>query len=172
MGVGVPAPLPYGEENYDIERRVVAAGQGRLGYTVTDLRELARADAHYRNLCSKLKKTTEAPAPTEKTILQAEREAKKAFLRWQNLRYHRVVRKRDVEEMENQLYLRMTRIAHNAASRSIRRIQAVLGMSNIGAQKIPEFQDKRLGRPLSQAAEIARILREPLVSPGTALASE
>ena len=83
-----------------------------------------------------------------------------------------MVRKREVEEVENQLYLRMTRVAHNAAARSIRRIQAVLGIPNIGAPKIPEFQDKRLGRPLSQAAEIARILREPLVSPGTALASE
>ena len=171
MGNGIPPPLAPRQEDHAIAGRVIASYPS-LGYTCAELVEIARRDKLYQQLCRQIETKKAQKKPKAQELWEAEKATRRAFRAWQRLRNFKGIRARELEAMEGEKFHQMKHLAMKEASKSIRRIQAVLGIPNIGAPKIPEFQDKRLGRPLSQAAEIARILREPLVSPGTALASE
>lgn len=102
--------------------------------------------------------------PTEDAILIAEMNAKRAFTKWQNMRYCRAVQNRNLESTKMEMFRRLSLVATKEAAKSIKRIQAVLGIANIADPKIPGFQDKRLGLLSSREEEIARTLAEPLVS--------
>lgn len=113
-----------------------------------------------------------ATPPTELMIEEAEQAARRAFQKWQRLRYFHAVQEQNETELKTLMFNRLSRLALTEASRSIKRIQAVLGVANLVGQKTSASPVKLFGQPLLRGTGIVRMLAEPLVSTSTPLADE
>lgn len=164
VGDRISPPLPDGPEDYAVEERVIAS-DGRIGYTRKELRELADRDAAYQRLCRQLQIEREIAPPTFQDLERAKWAAKKAFLKWQEMQNFQGLKTAALEKLETQMFRRMHLLAMREAARSIRNIQAVMGIKHLTTEFVPAFQGKRFGRRASRATAIGRTLAEPLAAP-------
>lgn len=171
MGDRVLTVVSDGAEDYAVAGRVLAANAA-IGYTRKELTELVKKDFRYQNICRKKLRRLANQPPIKQDIEEAEKESKRAFLHWQKLVNYLGERQRELERIESQRYQRMLFLAQNENSKSIRRIQAIMGLQHLKTSRVPVFRGKRSGRRVLPVEAIVATLQKPLECPESVSISE
>ena len=165
VGDRIPAPASASKEDNDIAKQVIAGDQ-RIGLTRERIVKLAQKDRTYQKLCSLKKEiATEPPAPA-KELRAAFLKARRAYRAWLHLRVKPRLKKREIQEVRRLMLRRMHQIALDEASRSVQKIQQVLGLEHIKVGELsPEFHARLSARLSSQGMAVVQTLLEPLAAP-------
>lgn len=143
MGDGISPAFTDGISNFEIEERVIAKGRN-FDYTREELRSFAENDTWYQKLKAASHAQIKICDKRTEEILEAKIAAKEAFLHYQRLVTHRRVMVAEAKLAYRKLYHQMVNIAARQASRSIRKIQMVLGIGPMDIEKAAHQSLRRL----------------------------
>jgi len=172
VGDGIPPAFSDGVSNYEIEERVIANGYS-FDYTREELKRFADNDSWYKKLLIASKTQIQICDKGEEEIREARIAAKEAFLHYQRLITHRRVMVAEAKLAYRKLYHQMINIAARQASRSIRKIQKVLGIGPLDVEKAANQSLRRhFVRRIKQQAETPPSSQEQLDATLVPLSSE
>ena len=143
VGDGVPPSFSDGISNFEIEERVIAKGRN-FDYTREELKDFADNDTWYQKLKAAATTQIKICDAEEAEIKEARIAAKEAFLHYQRLVTHRRVMVAEANLAYRKMYHQMINIAARQASRSIKRIQKILGIAELDVEKAAEKSLRQL----------------------------
>lgn len=160
MGVGIPPTFLDGISNYEIEDRVISSGRS-FDYTREELEALAQDDACYQKIKFLAQKNLRIMDSEDGAIAEARDEVTRAFIQWQLLTNRRQIMKAEVKMAYLKLFHRMVELASNRASRSIKKLQRMLGIADLDINKEAEKSlTKLLGKQSQLRMETLQSLHE------------
>ena len=168
MGDRISPAFSDGISNFEIEERVIAKGRN-FDYTREELKGFAENDTWYQKLKAAATAQIKICDAEEAEIKEARMVAKEAFLHYQRLVTHRRVMVAEANLAYRKMYHQMINIAARQASRSIRKIQKILGIAELDIEKAAEKSLRQLfvrrTRPLAETPQLSQEQSDAILVP-------